>query len=240
VDPERFRQSSRMTRREVEIERRTRLLAENFEGYLCAFDRDPAFRKSGQCENHIATIGLRREIGGAVSAAHDAPFLRSLYETLGTWGIGQRGSTLVDFDRFADAIGNCESSLRVLEDIRLEETTPDVERASDMVWELITSLEIVENQAKLVPCTKALHHLLPDLIVPMDRAFTRRFFAWHVPEFQYQQEKVFRHAFRHFVKIARDVRPSQFAGSGWRTSATKILDNALVGFCRVENILVPS
>ena len=107
-------------------------------------------------------------------------------------------------------------------------------------WNLIESFDIVANETKLVPCTKALHHLLPDLIVPMDREFTRAFFGWHVPEFQYKQKKIFHHAFRCFVEIARIVQPSRFVGSGWRTSSTKVIDNALVAFCRVECLPIPS
>jgi hypothetical protein len=36
--------------------------------------------------------------------------------------------------------------------------------------------------------------------------------------------------------LARQVRSEQFVtGSGWRTSRTKILDNALIGFWRIES-----
>jgi hypothetical protein len=35
--------------------------------------------------------------------------------------------------------------------------------------------------------------------------------------------------------VARHVRPQQYmAGQGWRTCRTKILDNALIGFCKAE------
>jgi len=83
----------------------------------------------------------------------------------------------------------------------------------------------------------ALHHFLPDLIVPIDRKSTRAFFAWHVPEFQYQQERVFRHAFRHFRRIALATNPEQYvATGGWKTSRTKVIDNAVVAFCVQENL----
>jgi hypothetical protein len=51
--------------------------------------------------------------------------------------------------------------------------------ANDIIeelWQLIDNLGIVENEAKLVSGSKALHHLLPDLVVPMDRAYTQKFF----------------------------------------------------------------
>jgi hypothetical protein len=50
--------------------------------------------------------------------------------------------------------------------------------------QLIGSLGVVTNKAKLVAGTKTLHHLLPDLVPPMDRAWTGLFFQFHLPEWQ--------------------------------------------------------
>ncbi len=204
-----------------------------------AFDGNPAFRRFGQRENHVATISKRRELGTATAAVGDRTFLGLLHKTLGSWGIGQRGSKLLEFDDFVQAIRGCEAAITGLEEQRLD--TPLLEHTNtDEMWNLVDSLTIVENEAKLVPCTKALHHLLPDLFVPMDRTFTRVFFGWHVPQFQYQQKKVFCTAYEHFARIAREANPARFTGSGWRTSLTKNIDNALVGFCRVEQLPIPS
>jgi hypothetical protein len=97
--------------------------------------------------------------------------------------------------------------------------------------------DVVENQAKVVAGTKTLHHLLPDLVVPMDRAWTGRFFQFHLPEWQDadSQRRIFQLAYGHFVNVARQVQPEQYVtGRGWRTSRTKIIDNALIGFCKAE------
>jgi hypothetical protein len=228
-----------MAKRDTENHRRVALLIQDFERYLSAFDAAPAFRKTGQLENHVVTITRRRELGTATAALQDATFLKSPYQTLNSWGIGQRGSKLLKFDDFVQAMRRCESAITSLEGYRLDEPSLDRDIA-DKLWTLIGSLAIVENEAKLVPCTKALHHLLPELCVPMDRAFTRVFFGWHGPEFQYQQKKVFYNAHEQFAKIAQGANPAQFIGSGWRTSLTKNIDNALVGFCRVEQLRVPS
>ena len=100
-----------MSKRDAESHRRVDLLIQNFERYLLAFDADPAFRKMGQLENHIATIARRRELGTATAAVRDTTFLRLLYETLKSWGIGQRGSRLLKFDDFVQAVCRCESSI---------------------------------------------------------------------------------------------------------------------------------
>ena len=183
---------------------------------------------------------MRREIGSASAAAEDPLFQQLLYETLLAWGIGQRGSILVGPAEFARALEACKSALATLEDVTIDSIKGEDDQTLSDVWQLISSLPIVENEARLVACTKALHHILPDLVVPMDREFTRTFFGWHVPEFQYQQEKVFRRDFKYFVEIAKATNPARFVGSGWKTSRTKVIDNALVGFCRLEHLLKPT
>jgi hypothetical protein len=104
-------------------------------------------------------------------------------------------------------------------------------------WSTIEALNVVDNDAQLVAGTKTLHHLLPDLVPPMDREYAQRFFRWHSPQFQYGQEKCFKIAFAALVLVARQVDPRQYVGTHpWHTSATKVLDNALVGFmCAVDD-----
>lgn len=165
-----------MAKREAENNRRVALLIQDFEHYLSAFDAEPAFRRTGQLENHVTTITRRRELGTAAAALRDASFLKLLYQTLNSWGIGQRGSKLLKFADFVQAMRRCEPAITSLEAYRLDDSSLERDIA-DKLWNLINSLAIVENEAKLVPCTKALHHLLPELFVPIDRAFTRVFFS---------------------------------------------------------------
>jgi hypothetical protein len=86
-------------------------------------------------------------------------------------------------------------------------------------------------------CTKTLHHLLPDLVIPMDRAWTGAFFKFHLPEWQdpSSQRRIFKIAYDQFAAVAHRTNPEQYVThQGWRTSRAKILDNALIGFCKVE------
>jgi hypothetical protein len=87
--------------------------------------------------------------------------------------------------------------------------------------------------ALLVSGSKTLHHLLPEIIPPMDRAYTQRFFGWHNSQFQYGQAKCFATAYAALVVTARQAAPRQYVGtSPWNTSVTKGFDNALVGMVR--------
>ncbi len=40
---------------------------------------------------------------------------------------------------------------------------------------------------------------------------------------------VFFEAFKSFEYISRETNPEQYVGSGWNTSLSKVIDNAIVG-----------
>jgi hypothetical protein len=77
----------------------------------------------------------------------------------------------------------------------------------------------------------------------MDCAWTGTFFQLHLPEWQNpeSQRRIFAIVCSQFAAVARRVQPQQYVtGQGWRTSRTKILDNALIGFCKLELAALPA
>jgi hypothetical protein len=205
------------------------LLIEAFPRYLQAFERDPPFRRYGQWEYHIETIQRRRELGSAIKAIYDDQFLAALYKTLQAWGIGIWGSKLRSFDEFMAALRDRSSEIHALEDKAIDDPQMNVIETCQQLWRLIDTLDIVANNTRIVAGSKALHHLLPELIVPMDRAYTQKFFCWQSPTFQYEQKSCFEQAFASFGQIARRTNPGQYVSSGWHSSRTKVIDNALIG-----------
>ncbi len=204
-------------------------LIKHFKSCLDAFDRDPPFDRQGQLECHQVTIRRRRQLGTVFDALRDEVFLKSLYDTLEKWGIGKRGSTLFSFEVFVNELQSKEKSIAELEDLSIDDRDIGIESTSTRIWKLINSLKIVDNKAKLVSGSKMLHHLLPDLVVPMDRTYTRVFFDWTETYFQDNQSACFATGFKHFVRIAREANPDQYVGEDWHTSRTKVIDNAIVG-----------
>lgn len=114
----------------------------------------------------------------------------------------------------------------------------NVNETGQQLWRLIDSLDIVANNTRIVAGSKALHHLLSELMVPIDRAYTRRFFGWQSPTFQYEQRACFEQAFAAFAHISRRTNPSQYVRSGWHSSRTKIIDNAIIGFISEQQAAV--
>lgn len=154
--------------------------------------------------------------------------------TLKAWGIGIRGSRLVPEQDFAASLRNASPALTALETRTIDSVGPS-DDVAEQILQVIESLVLVDNQAKLVASTKVLHHLLPALVPPMDRAWTGKFFRFHPPAWQSQanQRRIFRTVFSALACVARQVQPERLVtGRGWRTSRTKILDNALIAFCQ--------
>ncbi|MDH2404208.1 hypothetical protein QCM77_30280 [Bradyrhizobium sp. SSUT18] len=209
------------------------LLINNFPTYILVFEHNPPFAKYGQLEHHVETIRRRRELGSATEAIFDNQFLKSLYLTLGAWGIGVRASKLKSFDAFVSALQAKGPEIAVLEKAAIDDPKLDPNATGRQLWLLIDGLDIVENNTPIVAGSKALHHVLPDLMVPIDRAYTQKFFCWQNPTFQYEQRSCFGHAFVAFTRIARKTTPNQYiSNGGWHSSTTKIIDNAIVGLIR--------
>src|SRR5262249_39806000 len=155
-------------------------------------------------------------------ALADDAFLQSLYRTLQAWGIGVRASTLVIQRDFVAALRAKASELASFDGMCIDDPGLHVNTVSSRLWRTIETLGIVANDSKIVPGTKTLHHILPDLVVPVDRAYTQKFFRWHNPEFQYDQVSAFGRSFSAFVEIARAANPAQYVSAGWNSSRTKV------------------
>lgn len=209
-------------------------LVDSFDRYLVAFEGDTPFTKAGQWENHARTIELRRSHGTIESALHDEAFLSSLWDTLRAWGIGVRRSRLVEFPDFVAELRRWSDDLETMSGLKLEASD---RHAGQQLWSLIEGMHIVENKAQVVAMTKTLHHLLPDLLPPIDRAYTGTFFGFNVLAFQDRQHEVFTTCWAGFLKVARNVDLGSYVGTApWNTSITKVIDNAVVGYCLVEEL----
>ncbi|MGA3076179.1 MAG: hypothetical protein ABSG56_21120 [Bryobacteraceae bacterium] len=221
------------------VEQRLERLECGFREYLHAFNTEPPFTRS-QLEHHLLTIELLRRFATASDAARDEGFADSLAATLKSWDVGveRHGQTLLRPPEFRGQLRSISMAVAELEDLRIDGPSIDVERAGHRIWLIVGDLDIVRYKSepvkrKVVSGTKALHHLLPNLVFPMDNEYTATFFGWH--DFGTDPEHRFK--FRQVAAIARTVSPQSYVGEGWNTSVSKVLDNAIVGFCRSQGIM---
>ena len=230
------RPSSAEPRTAIDVHGRVREVIERFDELVAEYDRTVPFQRSGQYERHRATIDRRRELGSARVAIADSPFTALLHETLQMWGIGRRASRLAPIETFRERLAAMADEIAVLDGFEIDSDQLDRPSVEATLDRLIRELAVVDNKSLIVAGTKTLHHLLPDLVPPMDRRWTGAFFGWWPADPQTRQTAIFTEAFRSFVEIAGATAPSSLVGAGWRTSTTKVLDNAVVAYCQVNGI----
>lgn len=204
-------------------------LARNFAYYVEAFDVEPQFGGT-KLAAHRRCLELRRQLGSLSCAVHDEAFISSVVAVLHEWGLDRRGSKLVNRKEFSRALLKALPTMEPLESVAID----DDDLPADVplkIWRVIYNLGVTKNKAKIVAGTKTLHHLLPDLVVPMDRTWTGRFFG--IDDWQSGQRQTFLTIFRAFRFIATQAHQQKFVtGHRWRTSQTKLIDNAVMGYCR--------
>jgi hypothetical protein len=218
------------SQKRARVDARLERVIERFDDLVAEYDARVPFVRSGQYQLHRATIERRQQHPSVRIALDDDVLLESLHRTLQAWGIGKRASRLVPLDDFRDAVRRQASRLESLESLRLEELAGCVDEVGAQIWTLVDELAVVENVARIVPGTKTLHHLLPQLVPPMDRAWTGRFFEWNPVDLQQGQRSTFLAAWRDLANVASATRPSRLVGAGWRTSSSKIVDNAVIAY----------
>ncbi|MBI1955790.1 MAG: hypothetical protein HYS38_05305 [Acidobacteria bacterium] len=223
------------------IDEQLKDFTDQFATYVSAFDKNPPFKQE-QLESHLRTLELRLNSPTAYNAACNEKFAHSLRETRRSWGIGTQGAELVSPTEFHNQLCRVASMLAPLESHRIDDRTNEVKATACLIWEIITRLNIaiarktkepVRN--KVVSGTKALHHLLPDLVFPIDREYTQTFFKWST-DFDKHPEECFKFGFQAVSEVARRAGLARYRGTGWRTSLAKILDNAIVGYDLVHGL----
>lgn len=226
--------------RDAEVSARVHGVVSEFGECVLTYDRTVPFARSGQYELHRQTIDRRRGHASVRDAVDDDAFVQSLHQTLQAWGIGRRASRLLPQAEFAAALRARADTVASFELVRIDDPDLDAAEVATGLWEVIETLRIVANASLIVPGSKTLHHLLPDLVPPMDRAWTGAFFRWSAAAPQSGQRRTFIRTFTRFAEIARHTSPADYVGPGWRTSTSKILDNAIIGYCKTHASTVSS
>jgi len=228
-----------MTLRHQRVKKHIEELIAKFPHYLHIFETRNPFTQHGQMELHVRTITLLKQLGGTANALRSLEYTNLLYRTLEAWGMNRRGAKLKPLPEFRAALAAKAGEISALAPLSLQDCQEPAALA-ERLWQIISGLEVSQNWNKLVVGTKTLHHLLPTLVPPIDRTYTRVFFQWYSQDFQYQPSRFLDDTLPHFVTIAQSVALDEHVtGRGWRTSPTKLIDNAIVGYCVENNLRLP-
>ena len=192
---------------------------------------------------------LRAGSASFVSSRHT----EMLYATLTAWGMHRLGparAKLTSWARFRRSVRQVASAVAQLRHLQMLQLPAS--EYSDAVRSLESTyrmLDLTESAATVVVNSKALHHLLPDLIPPIDRQHTLRFFkqppgrwrnsrgAWRpvmLPTGLHAQFSVFCEICDGVRQLADDVGPDCLLeqADAHGISVPKTLDNAIVNYVR--------
>jgi hypothetical protein len=216
------------------MQNRVGQLIAGFDQYVEVFDKAQLFT-GPSLYFHLKTIQMLHDHGTSAKALQDDTFLESVYATLTAWGMhrmGPRGAKLAEFDQFRASFRAQAEHIAQVQNLCLGKVKPaHVDKLVQYLWDIISRLRAGIGKTKIVAGSKALHHLLPDLVPPIDRQYTTRFFYSHTT-YNQGDKKAFLEMFPCFHRIAVSCKDEieQRLGTGMNTSFTKVIDNAIVGY----------
>lgn len=184
---------------------------------------------------HQKTIAIRSTHGSISTLFDDERFLEYLYATLTAWGLHRMGpgnTRLQELEAIQTSFKAHAAAIDQLAGLSLGACAEgQVQVVARALWNVVASLQVSVADARIVANSKALHHVLPDLVPPMDREYTFSFFYGR-PTLSIDEGEAFREMFCHLDRIARRnlSHIGSRVGHGWHTGHSKVVDNAIVGF----------
>lgn len=210
-------------------------LIASFAECVSAFEASEAF-PGPSLYFHLRAIERRRQHETVSSLLDDTQFLEYAYAVLPAWGMhrmGAQAAKVADFEPIVTALRQVAPALQELWPLRITMLSPEAAlRAAATAWGLIAHIKVSTSRTQIVAGSKMLHHLLPDLIPPIDRQYTFSFFTGQkmVPS----DQVAFLGWFPRLVEIGtRSQVPIHEAisrGGFMATGEAKVIDNAIMGF----------
>jgi hypothetical protein len=196
------------------------------------------YRFAHDLEFYKEIIAMHRNVQDIVKLIRNEDFCSKLYSTLEAWDMNKRGAKLNDFRIVRESIRQHEpylidlyknklDSINSLEDKNAQEIIRDLEF-------VFCHLEIMKSKRRIVGVSKAMHFLLPDLVMPIDSTYTMPYF-YGSNKYSEKAEKEFRNYLDIFTRTHRirnnlKLTDSDVKGGEWNTSIPKLIDNAIIGF----------
>lgn len=167
-------------------------------------------------------------------------YLDCIYATLASWGMhrmGPGGSKMVDMVLFKDSVTALWPDIKAAGRI----TYQSINGADWLLLKKIfDGIHIMQSETRLVGNSKVMAHLVPNIIPPIDRAYTLKFLKGNTmikndASHEWSMMKDIISEF--FIPVAEDAAFSAHAEQWindqqtypWDTSIFKVIDNLLIG-----------
>ena len=230
------------------IKERIDCLCTNFDVYLDFLTEKNPF-KPAQWDIHRKTIRMRKQLTTVEEAIESDEFLIQVYKTLASWGM-DRNPGLVSRDDFKSRFRSATNRQRLLtlehkRVVQLDSLVSDIEGMNIREVLIITmhSLRLSDSRKQVVTGAKALHHLFPSLLPPIDSLVGRFFSVGKTYDVEYPTTTY--DILNGFAKIGQTLQIQRGENylaqmvdrrDSYSTSETKIMDNAIIGYVKKHNL----
>ena len=226
----------------LQVECRVAELCDDFEGFLDAFNRDNF--GDWLLHFHRKTIESRRQFNSVSEAIDSYDFVvEHVGYTLVAWGMEGQEAELPSRAEFFRRIKKQKDILVELEQYSIADLS--CSKVVDKVCNAILDMKLSETNSQVVAGAKALHHLLPNLLPPIDRRYTGNFFKLNHTHYSNKAQDGLEIVLDNFAQIygilekqhCKDYLSSLVCKTDWATSETKLIDNAIIGYVKKNNLL---
>jgi len=191
---------------------------------------------------HERAIAVRRRYANVHDLMKDDRFFEYVYAVLPSWGMHRMGRQRAKVGEFADMVDSfraVEPIIEQLSDLHVLHLPDDlVADVTSQLWSVLGSLKVSTSATRIVAGSKALHHVLPDLVPPIDRQYTFQFFTGQKAVTR-GDENAFMEWFPYIAEIGRraagDIKGALACQCFMATGPAKVIDNAIVGFMLGED-----
>lgn len=171
--------------------------------------------------------------------------LEYVYATLASWGMhrmGAGGSKMRAFEEFRASVEPLEGKITQAQDF--EPSTMN-EAAWSTLRDIFSGLKVMASSTSLVGNSKVMHHMLPNIVPPIDREYTLRYLYGNTMiandvDKEWQTMRELLSGF--FIPVASDAAFAAKADKWiaaqrpWDTSVMKVIDNLLIGSRKHEAV----
>lgn len=224
------------------LEEHLSALDEGFAGYIGACGEDRIFT-GPSVYFYERVVQETRDRSSPGSLMGDSSFHELVYATLTSWGMhrmGPGGAKLGPFDAFSAGLdGIIEAVGPWWGESILEIDYTEAQQVAEELGKVVEIPSLIASEAPLVTNAKTLHFLLPDLVPPIDRSYTGRFFYGPNTGRMLPGPAAdrFEHMYNIFYRLADRNKETlhEVTGESYLCHGhAKGLDNAILGYVRTH------
>lgn len=150
--------------------------------------------------------------------------IRLLHETMKEWRMNRRGARLKEYEDFKKTL---QDALPLLE--RLEPfygIKPfSIDKIQPVLEEVYHQIHLMKSRSKFVANAKMLHFLFPNMLMPMDRSYTLKYFYNGAEGTAARYQAIIEFT---FDLMNRHQELKKHLDSHWNTTIPKMIDNAII------------